>query len=104
MVKSISVYPKYVWVTAKGNVKDLKALAERISEEICLESRLFFGQGYLLAVKLESCTLNSMLGIICEHSDRVYIGYALPEVLGEHARSVYAKCAVERLKSVGQSG
>ncbi len=102
MIKSILVYPKYVWVTAKGKLGDLKQIARSFSEEICPESRLFSYNGCWLAVKLESCTLAKALGKICEHSDRVYIGYVMPQVLSEHTHIIFENDAVAGLSSVGE--
>ncbi len=87
-IRSIGVYPARVWVTSY--VQSLRDAGEilKLLRENCFEARIWEADKMYLAVKVRTVTLPKLLGMIAEHSQKIYIGEAFPRILSERGREL----------------
>jgi hypothetical protein len=97
----IRAYPKFTKVVSVGSLSDIKALSRRLAgKESITSSSLYSCQDderYYLCFNADVKRLESQLGAICEHSERVFIGRYYYSIIREHYNQVLRDGAVRRL-------
>ncbi len=89
----IRAYPKFTRViSASGSLSDIKALSRKLAGKAELSSSSLYSRKsgnegaseYYLCFEAEVGRLESQLGDICEHSERVFIGRYYYSIIREH--------------------
>lgn len=87
----IRAYPKFIKVvSASGSLSDIKALSRKLTDKERLSSSSLYSRKsgdvseYYLCFEAEARRLESQLGAICEHSERVFIGRYYYSIIREH--------------------
>lgn len=97
----IRAYPKFTKVVSVGSLSDIKALSRRLADKESVTSSSLYScrdeDKYYLCFDADVKRIESQLGAICEHSERVFIGRYYYSVIREHCNQVLRDGAVIRL-------
>lgn len=98
--KRITAYPKatnLVCVTKSEKDAAVLGFALKRHRSSIISSSLYTSGDYFLCLRLLTKDALKILPDICEHSERVYIGYDYPSIIKEHTKAVIPFSAVEKL-------
>ena len=102
----IRAYPKFTKVvSAYGSLSDIKALSRKLTDKERLSSSSLYSRKsedgganeYYLCFEAEARKLESQLGDICEHSERVFIGRYYYSIIREHYIPIIQNNAAAKL-------
>lgn len=97
----IRAYPKFTKVVSVGGLSDIKALSRKLTgKESIASSSLYTRRDrreYYLCFDADIKRLESQLGAICEHSDKVFIGSSYFSIVREHYIPIMLSNAAARL-------
>lgn len=102
----IRAYPKFTKVvSASGSLSDIKALSRKLTDKERLSSSSLYSRKsedgganeYYLCFEAEARKLESQLGAICEHSERVFIGRYYYSIIREHYIPIIQNNAAAKL-------
>lgn len=100
--KRITVRPKLMSAVCEvDSLNEAKILCGVLKQSLksIQSSSFYMTDSYYLCIKLLTADADKLLSYICEHSERVYVGYDYQAVIKEHAYELIISEAIEILSS-----
>ncbi len=96
--KKLKAHPKYIGAVFKlKSIKNAKNLCNALNILNTAESSLIFANGYYLCTKIETKNALKLLPAVCEHSERVFLGYDYVSIVKEHGFALIEQNAIKSL-------